>query len=87
MTNANVAKRLVADYEKALGLEYDRKAEEIANTIYQKHIEPKAKNGGRSAFVEILASKEIGIRLLKIIADAGYTWNTTAKELRGWLSW
>lgn len=87
MTNANVAKKLVADYEKALGLEYDRKAEEIANTIYQKYVEPKAKNGSRTAFVEILASKEVGVRLMKIISDAGYQWQTNAKDLRGWLSW
>ena len=87
MTNANVAKKLVADYEKALGLEYDRKAEEIANTIYQKYVEPKAKDGGRTAFVEILANKEIGVRLMKIISDAGYQWQTNAKDLRGWLSW
>lgn len=87
MTNANIAKKLVADYEKALGLEYDRKAEEIANTIYQKYVEPKAKDGCRTAFVEILASKEVGIRLMKIVSDAGYRWQTNAKDLRGWLSW
>lgn len=87
MENAKVARSLVVDYEKALGLEYDRKAEEIANTIYQKYVEPKAKSGCRSAFVEILASKEIGIRLMKIVSDAGYQWQTNAKDLRGWLSW
>lgn len=87
MTNAKTARELVVDYEKALGLEYDRKAEEIANTIYQRYVEPKAKNGVRTAFVEILASKEVGVRLMKIISDAGYQWQTNAKDLRGWLSW
>lgn len=87
MTNASKAREIVADYEAALCLEYDRTAAEIAERIYANNIVPKAKCGGRTAFVEISARVEVGKRLLKIIADAGYTWNTNAKELRGWLSW
>lgn len=87
MTSAKTAREFVIDYQKALDLEYDREAEEIANDIYKKYIEPKAKDGQQCVFIEINANKEIGIRLIKIIADAGYSWQTTSNSLRGWLFW
>ena len=87
MKNANVARTLVADYQKALGLERARVADNIANTIFEKYVEPVAKEGGWSTFVEIAATTEVARLVIEIVRKEGYKWKATPTSPRGYLSW